>query len=135
MMAGTGVPKRAASTAVCERLPLHPPAKRLRRAMAGSSCVGKLCHLPEERSALWLLPAGSRLFVAVPRLHPGGDALLVFFDLPEGRLGLKPVDEEAAGFEGGIPVWAGGGDQHDPRSEEHTSELQSRGHLVCRRLL
>src|SRR5207253_9626016 len=24
---------------------------------------------------------------------------------------------------------------HDPRSEEHTSELQSRGHLVCRLLL
>src|SRR6266508_2059680 len=23
---------------------------------------------------------------------------------------------------------------YDPRSEEHTSELQSRGHLVCRRL-
>src|SRR5439155_16721378 len=25
--------------------------------------------------------------------------------------------------------------QSDPRSEEHTSELQSRGHLVCRLLL
>src|SRR5690625_3380451 len=25
--------------------------------------------------------------------------------------------------------------QHEPRSEEHTSELQSRGHLVCRLLL
>src|SRR5439155_2014282 len=25
--------------------------------------------------------------------------------------------------------------QQDPRSEEHTSELQSRGHLVCRLLL
>src|SRR5437870_8917262 len=25
--------------------------------------------------------------------------------------------------------------QHDARSEEHTSELQSRGHLVCRLLL
>src|SRR5690625_6016381 len=24
---------------------------------------------------------------------------------------------------------------HEPRSEEHTSELQSRGHLVCRLLL
>src|SRR5690625_7128968 len=24
---------------------------------------------------------------------------------------------------------------HNPRSEEHTSELQSRGHLVCRLLL
>src|SRR5690625_6952658 len=26
-------------------------------------------------------------------------------------------------------------DTHYPRSEEHTSELQSRGHLVCRLLL
>src|SRR5437870_8839025 len=25
--------------------------------------------------------------------------------------------------------------RHSPRSEEHTSELQSRGHLVCRLLL
>src|SRR5690625_6910584 len=28
-----------------------------------------------------------------------------------------------------------GGRQKTPRSEEHTSELQSRGHLVCRLLL
>src|SRR5690625_7031415 len=27
------------------------------------------------------------------------------------------------------------GERHIPRSEEHTSELQSRGHLVCRLLL
>src|SRR5690625_6726132 len=27
------------------------------------------------------------------------------------------------------------GEYKDPRSEEHTSELQSRGHLVCRLLL
>src|SRR5690625_6716603 len=31
------------------------------------------------------------------------------------------------------PVLAG--DAQTPRSEEHTSELQSRGHLVCRLLL
>src|SRR5439155_20867810 len=35
------------------------------------------------------------------------------------------------------PVWAPvpGRALPDPRSEEHTSELQSRGHLVCRLLL
>src|SRR5690625_5767144 len=34
-------------------------------------------------------------------------------------------------------VGGGGGEQDrvHPRSEEHTSELQSRGHLVCRLLL
>src|SRR5690625_6253549 len=34
-------------------------------------------------------------------------------------------------FEGGTPIIAGA----VGRSEEHTSELQSRGHLVCRLLL
>src|SRR5437660_12616105 len=32
-------------------------------------------------------------------------------------------------------VLGGHGDDMVPRSEEHTSELQSRGHLVCRLLL
>src|SRR5439155_26881451 len=39
----------------------------------------------------------------------------------------------------GLPTWDTRTNQlvHDwiPRSEEHTSELQSRGHLVCRLLL
>src|SRR5215510_15749291 len=39
-----------------------------------------------------------------------------------GHLALAPVDEAEGGDHGG-------------RSEEHTSELQSRGHLVCRLLL
>src|SRR5690625_6559541 len=34
-----------------------------------------------------------------------------------------------------IPRARGGNATIDNRSEEHTSELQSRGHLVCRRLL
>src|SRR5690625_6194130 len=46
--------------------------------------------------------------------------------------GLHPMIRQV----GGEPVWV---DEvgHDPqvRSEEHTSELQSRGHLVCRLLL
>src|SRR2546422_7622893 len=32
-------------------------------------------------------------------------------------------------------AWKGGGRERDDRSEEHTSELQSRLHLVCRLLL
>src|SRR5207253_7780261 len=50
------------------------------------------------------------------------------------------VDGSTAGF--GNILGAGArlpvkesGDVADPRSEEHTSELQSRGHLVCRLLL
>src|SRR5687768_18443544 len=50
---------------------------------------------------------------------------------------LQPVGERAAG---GVAVAAGDGervadDVVDERSEEHTSELQSRLHLVCRLLL
>src|SRR5207253_9817162 len=35
----------------------------------------------------------------------------------------------------GLPVSLAGDLGGQPRSEEHTSELQSRGHLVCRLLL
>src|SRR5690625_5971841 len=51
--------------------------------------------------------------------------------LPIGRVRLRPVacpdlEVVAPGPRPGLPV---------ARSEEHTSELQSRGHLVCRLLL
>src|SRR2546429_6356928 len=52
------------------------------------------------------------------RARSGGPAL----DLPRRQVWRQPV---AAGI--GHYVW--------PRSEEHTSELQSRLHLVCRLLL
>src|SRR5690625_6356248 len=54
--------------------------------------------------------------------------------LPPSRgppIGLAVVDVWSHGFVTGFPRavrWA-------TRSEEHTSELQSRGHLVCRLLL
>src|SRR5690625_1523804 len=59
-------------------------------------------------------------------LH-GSDFLpAVYNALPGGNLGSKQT-----GTYVGIPyLWEG-----VPRSEEHTSELQSRGHLVCRLLL
>src|SRR5690625_2838293 len=50
-------------------------------------------------------------------------------------LGIGHHDEADAG--GGLGLVAGepGGAEGQQRSEEHTSELQSRGHLVCRLLL
>src|SRR6266498_4325991 len=46
---------------------------------------------------------------------------------------LDPVDPDRAGLEfGRARLWVPGVDR---RSEEHTSELQSRPHLVCRLLL
>src|SRR5690606_41737058 len=65
--------------------------------------------------------------------------------LPEARLVLRPrfvQAGDAAPREGGHPetprgaVLLGAGHRHEnPRSEEHTSELQSRENLVCRLLL
>src|SRR5690625_6112985 len=40
-----------------------------------------------------------------------------------------------AGWAEFSPFWDYDAEQSLPRSEEHTSELQSRGHLVCRLLL
>src|SRR5207253_8008839 len=44
---------------------------------------------------------------------------------------FDPVDEETKRFAEALVRGA----QREQRSEEHTSELQSRGHLVCRLLL
>src|SRR3989442_5724380 len=46
----------------------------------------------------------------------------------KGRKILTPLQSDRRS---GIVVF----EDHDPRSEEHTSELQSRPHLVCRLLL
>src|SRR5690625_194514 len=51
-----------------------------------------------------------------PSIMPGGS--------PESYEALGPILEDIAAVYDG-----------EPRSEEHTSELQSRGHLVCRLLL
>src|SRR2546422_7173732 len=54
------------------------------------------------------------------------------FRSPDGRA-LARAQVEPGGAEGeGRP---GDAEAHDERSEEHTSELQSRLHLVCRLLL
>src|SRR5690625_6300305 len=68
------------------------------------------------------------------------------FAVAVGVLGqvLPEQPAELLGTYGGGAVLPGGGavaevrsefHPHAPRSEEHTSELQSRGHLVCRLLL
>src|SRR5947199_6031894 len=38
-------------------------------------------------------------------------------------------------IDGSMDEWMGGGSESEDRSEEHTSELQSLRHLVCRLLL
>src|SRR5690625_408914 len=44
-------------------------------------------------------------------------------------------DRDPGGMNTEKPFPSGDGEHDDERSEEHTSELQSRGHLVCRLLL
>src|SRR2546429_5110219 len=63
------------------------------------------------------------------------DALPIF--VPRGGCGILPRSRRRDAWESGVD-----GEreeqylrQSDPRSEEHTSELQSRLHLVCRLLL
>src|SRR3712207_8620907 len=51
----------------------------------------------------------------------------------ERQAGDAGVADDAAG--GGEPLRLGGAVDLAPRSEEHTSELQSRQYLVCRLLL
>src|SRR5690625_3550050 len=48
---------------------------------------------------------------------------------------LDPLFAESLSVKRVIPLLYAGLVTLDPRSEEHTSELQSRGHLVCRLLL
>src|SRR5690349_24027601 len=53
---------------------------------------------------------------------------------PIGGAGPRPPSARAAGFHGGL-LGRGDGPAAGHRSEEHTSELQSRRDLVCRLLL
>src|SRR5205809_2766749 len=47
----------------------------------------------------------------------------------------RPRQEGRSDLPEQIPAWLRGAGAEHPRSEEHTSELQSRLHLVCRLLL
>src|SRR5690625_6820585 len=48
---------------------------------------------------------------------------------------IEACGPEGADGQGGVDQGGIGAEQEPFRSEEHTSELQSRGHLVCRLLL
>src|SRR5262245_62943198 len=54
---------------------------------------------------------------------------------PELRVPVREIALTEAAAEPPIPVYDTTGPYTDPRSEEHTSELQSLRHLVCRLLL
>src|SRR3712207_8593046 len=69
-----------------------------------------------------------------PVQQPGQEPREVGVAAPDGREGLHPgcPGGDDAGLRGQVGVALARG---DARSEEHTSELQSRQYLVCRLLL
>src|SRR5690606_40315503 len=66
------------------------------------------------------------LAVLAALLRPGGARRVL--RLLQARVAAAGPEELGAGDHGRLPV------EDDPRSEEHTSELQSRENLVCRLL-
>src|SRR2546422_5739156 len=81
-----------------------------------------LAQSPLEKSALGVIgDQRERSRVALRRFRRGSDAAQ--------QVGARGMEKVIA-----VEV-AGGGQRLDERSEEHTSELQSRLHLVCRLLL
>src|SRR5690625_6006369 len=93
------------------------------------------------RSILCSVTATPRTHLYALSLH---DALPIYLPrrdpCPGARLPRGEPGGGAAGHRLPAALGAGGGERAglgrgDPRSEEHTSKLQSRGHLVCRLLL
>src|SRR5215510_12285080 len=120
----------------------------LRQAESRSYGLHGQDGVPDSDLVTFLQPLGC--LDAAP-VQPGAVGRAQVFDIPPAAGNLEAcvaaggefvVDDEAAfpahgelGIEGAAAV--GGLDAQGPgrRSEEHTSELQSRGHLVCRLLL
>src|SRR5258705_7807160 len=86
-------------------------------------------------------PPRSTLFPYTTLFRSYCGAHPVFLDCEEESWGLDPVrvteflDRECEVRGGGVVNRRSGRTVRDPRSEEHTSELQSLRHLVCRLLL
>src|SRR5690625_6836264 len=88
--------------------------------------VSRMLGLSRSRAAelidAGLVEVGGTAPARSTRLEPGA---MLSVELPEE----KPVAEVRPMIAEGMSL------VHQDRSEEHTSELQSRGHLVCRLLL
>src|SRR5581483_947520 len=66
-------------------------------------------------------PALRRPIVAVTSGDPMG-ARRCLLQLPEGRLGLQPVDQELTALKSGLPVRGGSRDQYDALAGEQPAE-------------
>src|SRR5207253_7554544 len=91
---------------------------------------GELIQVDSDRYAMPQAKVGKNMAVGRLTMHRDGYG----FVIPE----TSSLDEKLKARLGGdifVPPPAIGSAMHGDRSEEHTSELQSRGHLVCRLLL
>src|SRR3712207_6853598 len=93
---------------------------------------GCLCFLMIRRPPRSTLFPYTTLFRSQVGVRPDAGVAEQVPGAAGGRAGLE--DGEALRRQLGREV-AAGPDARDPRSEEHTSELQSRQYLVCRLLL
>src|SRR5207253_8778087 len=100
---------------------------------AAALCV--LHSFPTRRSS----DLGSRLSASAVSAAPvtdGASSAKAYEEVVAEEEGEAEVDREAEGdVEGEAEAVKPADPGAPPRSEEHTSELQSRGHLVCRLLL
>src|SRR3712207_7593694 len=87
-------------------------------------------------------PPRSTLFPYTTLFRSASPSDLTCLTLDEPGLHRQLVDGQSHGLAGHLLAHPGQLEQHpagldvgDPRSEEHTSELQSRQYLVCRLLL
>src|SRR5690625_1831819 len=73
--------------------------------------------------------------VGIERVRCGDHLFMDLLSRPEADHFLYAIGANGCGYIGYFVRWDfGDEDLTTPRSEEHTSELQSRGHLVCRLL-
>src|SRR5699024_11817846 len=104
------------------------------RAHAVFDCLLCFCtERPVGRPvSLFFFPAPPTPAFYTLSLH---DALPIFIDLYDNDRLIRHVSVHAEGWSPPPRTWYDVGDEIRYRSEEHTSELQSRFDLVCRLLL
>src|SRR5439155_25404487 len=122
--------RRASSSASSSRLASLAAAPTWGRSSGDSAPRDlRICvRSPERPRYLTRIPSSSADEAArsmAARASPATASTRGWLTPPSARLGLRGLGElgERAGIADG---------ESHPRSEEHTSELQSRGHLVCR---
>src|SRR5690625_151556 len=127
----TAVIRATASTGRAGKCPSHSRAAK--PGMATSSRPWLVRDRARKRRM-----AIESFFKSLVLLYKSGHVVDVFAVVGHAEFARQRVVDQAGALDVPQPGVAGAGAHFcgfDQRSEEHTSELQSRGHLVCRLLL